>query len=78
MKLDTRYQFIANKLGILMKLQIWMAEESSWGSILNAYEAPSPAPLSFAHEDLWQSPANDEVGRISSNPALNKRLYFTD
>lgn len=44
MKPNTRYQFIANKLGILMKLQIWMAEETSWGNILNAYEAPNLAP----------------------------------
>ena len=44
MKLNTHYQFIANKLGILMKLQIWVAEETSWCNILNIYEAPDLVP----------------------------------
>lgn len=43
-KLGTHYQFIANKLGILTKSQIWAAEATGWCNILNIYEAPDLAP----------------------------------
>lgn len=48
MKLNTHYQLIANKLGILMKLQNWVVEETSWCNILNIYEALDLAPHNYS------------------------------
>lgn len=60
------YRFISNKLGILVKLQILVAEEAVMPYLNSCEACLSPSKQSrFVYKALWRRPANDEVHRTT-------------